>query len=162
MVRSLPEASQIGPLILGFDNHASSRRALTYAMQLAARLDVVLHVLHVVASEDYPIDPDSSSWEQQMQEHERLLSDRVRTLVTLPRDQWTYEIVRGDPWHTLLTQAEAEDAWLIVVGQHTHAHLIGGAISRLLGGGSHGGAVPTNLIRRGDRPVLVVPSRDDD
>ncbi len=161
MVSSRPEAPQIGPLILGFDDHASSRRALSYATELARRLDVVLHVLHVVDAEDYPIDPDSSSWEERMQEHERLLTDHVRTLVTLPEEQWTYEIVRGDPWHSLLAQAEAEDAWLIVVGQHTHAHLIGGAASRLLGGG-HGGVVPTNLIRRGDRPVLVVPSKDDD
>jgi len=119
-----------------------------------------MRVLHVVTMEDYPVDPDSSTWDDQMRRHEDLLASHVGALIDLPDQQWSYAIVRGDPWHALVTEADKDDALMIVVGQHTHAHLIAGAVVRLLGGGSD--SVAGALIRRGHRPVLVVPSLEDD
>lgn len=150
-----------GPIVVGYDDHASSRRALRYAVDLTAGLDVTMRVLHVVNLEDFPVDPDSSSWDEQMRRHEDLLVGHVGALIDLPDEQWSYAIVRGDPWHALVAEADKDDALMIVVGQHTHAHLIAGAVVRLLGGGTSS-SVAGALIRRGHRPVLVVPSLEDE
>lgn len=154
--------SQDGPVVVGFDDHVSSRRALAYAVRLAERLDVPLRVLHVIGLEDFPVDPDSASWDEAMQRHEDELTEHVRGLVDLPAQQWSCRIVRGDAWHALVTEGDDQDALMIVVGQRTHAHLIAGALARVLSGTTHAGTVGTHLIRRGHRPVLIVPSVEED
>lgn len=63
--------------------------------------------------------------------------------------QWTYGVTRGDPVSLICSVAEKNDAVMIIIGARGQG--IGPAIERFLGGSvSHG------LIRRQDRPVLVV------
>lgn len=146
-----------GPLVVGFDDHDSGRHALRYAVHLATRLGAPLRVVHVIGLEDFPVDPDSSTWDEDMRRHERELEHQVRESVDLDDDAWSYRIMRGDPWQGLLDEAERVDATMVVVGQHTHAHLVGAAVMRMLGAGSSA-SVATNLVRHADRPILVVPA----
>ncbi|WP_186525993.1 universal stress protein [Leekyejoonella antrihumi] len=151
------EPTRTGPVVVGYDDQPAGRHALTYAVDLATRLDVILRVVHVIELGDFPVDPDSSSWDVQMHEHERLLADEVHRAVSLPDVQWAYETVRGDPWYALMAEADRFDAWLVVVGQHTHAHAIGTVIGRVLGSG-RSATVGSSLVRHSRHPVLVVPS----
>ncbi len=146
-----------GPLVVGFDDHSSGHHALRYAVALAARLGTRVHVVHVVGLEDFPVDPDSSTWDEDLRHRERDLEQVVRRSVDLDEGAWGYRVMRGDPWQCLMEEAERQDAAMIVVGQHIHAHLIGAAVVRMLGAGS-GASVAANLLRRADRPVLVIPS----
>ncbi|MDE9366711.1 universal stress protein [Luteipulveratus sp. YIM 133132] len=156
------ESSLSRPLVVGYDDHPASRRALEHAVELAQRLDVPLHVVHVVDTEDMPIDPDSITWSEEVRLRGRDLADHVAGLVPLPPDRWTYRSGTGPVWPTLLEAATETGAWLVVVGQHTHAKGVSAAIGRLLTG-RRATAVTDSLLRHGTLSVLVVggPVGDD-
>ncbi len=150
-----------GPLVVGYGDPGPSHRAISYAQSLAATMHVPLHVLHVVDLEDLPGGPDGGSWDEDMRTRERELDIQLRAVITLPDDRWSCRVVRGDPWQSLVAEGDEHHASMIVVGQRTHAHLIGAAVVRMLGSG-FGSSVAANLIRRAGRPVLVVPEDEED
>ncbi|MDX6585475.1 MAG: hypothetical protein QOI10_4659, partial [Solirubrobacterales bacterium] len=57
--RNLPTTQ----LVVGYSEDPASGSALAVAADLAGRLFAHLHVAHVIDLDDYPIDPDSPSWE---------------------------------------------------------------------------------------------------
>jgi nucleotide-binding universal stress UspA family protein len=61
-------------------------------------------------------------------------------------------LVQGPTVETLLEQAAKTEADIVVVGSHSH-----GAVYRAIVG-----SVSEGMLRRSDRPVLVVPSRRDE
>lgn len=144
------------PIVVGFDDHDASRRAVVQAARLARALDVYLHVLHVVVLQDTPIDPDTADWEDEVNERLAALQEHAEALIALPGDSWSYHVQRGDPWRTLLRLASDIDAGLIVIGQHLHARVLAAAVGHLLAGHD----VAEHLVRHGNRPILVVPSAD--
>lgn len=146
------------PIVVGFDDHDASRRALIQAARLAAALLVHLHVEHIVDLEDTPIDPDLADWQNEVDERLQTLQRHAESLVELPGDNWDYHVQRGDSWHVLLHRADQLDAGLIVVGQHLHARALAAALGHFLAGPA-GLNVAEQLVRHGDRPILVVPSQ---
>lgn len=136
-------------LVVGHSRAPASQEALRVARDLAARLDARLDVVHGVALGDYPVDPDAADWDRQAQE--TLAEQREQVEIALagcPRP-WSYRVARGDPVSLISSVAEESDALMIIVG--TRGRGVGPTIERLCGGSvSHG------LLRRQDRPVLVV------
>ncbi|MDF2977757.1 MAG: hypothetical protein K0S40_2485 [Actinomycetospora sp.] len=48
-----------GGVVVGHSGHRGADDAVLVAARLAARLHLPLHVVHVIAVEDFPVDPDS-------------------------------------------------------------------------------------------------------
>jgi nucleotide-binding universal stress UspA family protein len=118
-------------------------------------LGAVVHVVHAISLDDYPVDPDAADWEDQAA---RELEDQrmeVESALTGVVPGWSYHAARGDPVHLLDAVAEEYDALMIIVG--TRGEGAGAALSRLLNR-----SVSRAVIGRQQRPVLVVPSRPDD
>ncbi|MEU4711061.1 universal stress protein [Nocardia salmonicida] len=137
-------------LVVGFDRHNHSRIALDYAIGLALALNAYLHVAHVIDTDDLPIDPDAADWDHAVTEViERERAQACAMLAELPGN-WSYRAHRGDPAHTLSAIADANDASMIVLGAPRHG--LASLAERLLGE-----SVSARLIRRGHRPVVLVP-----
>ena len=140
-------------LVVGHDRFPESDHALATAAQVAQGLGGVVHVVHAVSLDDYPINPDAHDWEQQAsavlaaqrRTVERLLAGIVR--------EWSYDVGRGDPAALLAAVAEADDALMIVVG--TRGRGLSAGFGRLLDQ-----SVSRRVTRRQGRPVLVVPHRE--
>ena len=138
-------------VVVGFDRDPASVRALGVAADLAERLGADVHVVHAVDLSDYPVDPDSATWDDDAAAAlavERALADE--TLQGFG-GHWTYRAVRGEPADVIASVADDVDALLVVIGARREgaaaaiSHLVGPSVSKgLLGHGS-------------TRPVLVVP-----
>jgi nucleotide-binding universal stress UspA family protein len=135
-------------LLVGYDSHPASHRAVIVAADLAHALGASLMVLHVIDLEDYPIDPDAADYE--VTAARTVAEERVHaeSLLSEARVEWTYETARDDPAHALAKIAHDNDVLLIVVGASGR-----GLAQRLL----HG-SVPQALTRKQRKPVLVVPA----
>jgi nucleotide-binding universal stress UspA family protein len=124
------------------------------ACVLAARSGAPIHLLHVAAPE-----PDLVGYENRRVrdrragelrgEHRELeeLAARLRVdgVPTTPM------LVEGSTVETILAEAERLGADLVVVGSHGY-----GSVHRFLVG-----STVDQLVRRSDRPVVVVPVGDD-
>jgi nucleotide-binding universal stress UspA family protein len=141
-----------GGVVVGHSRHRGSDDAVLVAARLAVRLAVPLHVVHVVASDDFPVDPDSWNWEA---EAARAVEDQLEALHALLAPVpviWDHRLRQGDPASVLLAVADEVDAPFVVVG--THGTGRARVESALLGHRS----VSHAAIGRGARPVLVVPA----
>jgi nucleotide-binding universal stress UspA family protein len=146
-----PQVQPSAHLVVGYDLAPASQRALRVAADIARRLSAYLHVVHIVDLSDYPVDPDAADWEQRAQACLRREHDHVEAALLGHQGGWEYHAWRGDPVRLLAHVAEEHNALMIVVG--TRGGGFGVGLARLLGGStSHG------LVRRTERPVLVVPA----
>ncbi|NDV09404.1 universal stress protein [Rhodococcus sp. IEGM 248] len=137
-------------LVVGFDSHPASHAALTYALDLAGRLNAFLHVAHIVDIDDMPIEPDRDDWEQRYADAvEAERTEACAMLAALPGN-WAYYSREGNPAHLLTTIAEANDALMIVIGTSR-----GGLMSLLER--FVGESVSSKLVHHARRPVLLVP-----
>ena len=138
-------------LVVGYDRHPVSRAALLFAAELAGALNVPLHVVHVADLSDKPIAAEPQTLggvsERQLQVEER----SVRSTLEATGVQWSYHLMDGDPVTSLIDAASQHAASMIVVGRPEQG--IGAAFGHLVSG-----AVARTLIRRSDRPVVVVPA----
>jgi nucleotide-binding universal stress UspA family protein len=137
-------------LVVGYDRHPASRAALRFAAELADALNVALHVVHVVDRSDTPIGAQASASggaDQRYLEGERR---HVGAALDAANVQWSYQVLDGDPVSALLGAASEHAAFMIVVGRPeqglgaTLGHIVTGTVAR-------------TLIRRSQRPVVVVP-----
>ncbi len=158
-----PSASRTGPdaelggdadgdrvaVVVGFDPGPGSLTALVAAVDFTRRLSARLVVVHAVAVEDYPVDPDAEEWE--FGAHEVLVAERAAAVGALEGCgvPWSFHAWHGDPVHVLARAADEVDALMIVVGAHPDSwrHLL-----ERLGSPS----VAHRLLHRTTRPVLVV------
>lgn len=154
------ETPLIGPIVVGYDDHPTSQRALAQAVELARRLEQHLRVVHVVDIEDRGIDPASDAWDRDLARRAQLLASHARDFVDLPPDQWSYVSTSGDVWHRLVREGDDLGAWLIVVGSHTHAHGVAAAVGRLFSGTGEA-SVTDGLVHSGRLSVLVVSATDE-
>lgn len=138
-------------VIVGFDRHRASLAALRFGHDLAADLDVPLHVVHVVDQNDTPVDPDAADWTEQTDTHVRELREQAQSLLAQVPGDWSYHSLHGDAADVLLALAEVEDAAMIVLGQPEHG--FGASVDHLLNG-----AIARTLLRRSSRPIVVVPA----
>lgn len=144
------DAARRPALVVGFDLNLSSEAALRAATDLAARLGADLHVVHAIDLSDYPVDPDSASWEQDAAAavaQERQLAAQTLEQFT---GRWTYRAAHGEPAQLLAEVADEVDAVMVVVGARREG--ASAAISHLLNR-----SVSKGLLEQGGRPVLVVP-----
>jgi nucleotide-binding universal stress UspA family protein len=127
-------------LVVGYDRHPASRAALVFAGELAGALNVPLHVVHVVDDADHAgaggEDLDAAG--------------RQHVGDALGEVQWTYHRLRGDPVTVLLEAGSQHGASMLIVGRPEQG--IGAAFGHLITGN-----VARNLLRRSNRPVVVVP-----
>jgi nucleotide-binding universal stress UspA family protein len=149
--RSLPFPS--GGIVVGFDNSAPARRALSQAVQLATAKH---EVLHVVYADHVIIDSDLSGFA-----HAEMEAARDQEAVSVAEAAagivaeagvvpYTFERSLSAAGEAILSAAKAlaaSDGFspLIVVGRSGHAahHLLG--------------SVPTHLLARSPFPVLAIP-----
>src|SRR5450631_48728 len=141
---------EFAAIVVGHDGHHSAKDdALRYAIQLAARLDTHLHVIHSVTIDDYGIDPDTAAFEEECARNLAIERQRINALFENTTIRWTYHEERGDPADRLAQVAASVNAACIIVGSHPH-----GIARGLLGADS----VPRWLLHHQPRPVLVVPA----
>jgi nucleotide-binding universal stress UspA family protein len=140
-------------LVVGHDRFPESDHALATAARLARRLQGVVHVVHAVGLDDYPINPDADDWEQQASAVLDVQGRTVEHLLAGIVPEWSYEVRRGDPVDLLAAAAEADDALMIVVG--TRGRGLATALARLVDQ-----SVSHRVMSRQRRPVLVVPHRE--
>jgi len=142
---------EFAALVVGHDGHHSAKDdALHYAVQLAARLDAHLHVIHCVTIDEYGIDPDTAAFEEECERNLAIERRRITAMFEDTTVRWTYHEERGDPADRLAELAASVNAAGIIVGSHPH-----GIARGLLGADS----VPRWLLHHQPRPVLVVPAR---
>ncbi|HEV7209850.1 MAG TPA: universal stress protein [Mycobacteriales bacterium] len=134
-------------VVVGHDGHAASDSALVTAVELAARLDAHLHVVHSVTINDYGIDPDTEDFERQRDRSVARERQRMADTLAGAGIAWTYHEERGDPARRLAHLAAELAAQFIVVGA-THR----GLLHHL-----RGGSVANRLLHLQSRPVLIVP-----
>lgn len=103
-------------LVVGYDLRGASQDALLVAVDLAERLGARLHIVHVVDLLDYPVDPDSSDWEERGRIALDVEHERVEALMAGARVDWTYYPERGEPVRAITAIADRHDALMIVVG----------------------------------------------
>lgn len=147
-----PGSGPDGGLVVGHSRHRGSDDAVLVAARLAARLSVPLHVVHTVATDDFPIDPDSWDWEADGARAIEDQAEMLRELLANAPVLWDRRVRQGHPATVLLAVAAEVDAPFVVVG--THGTGRARVQSALLGHRS----VSHAAIDRGDRPVLVVPA----
>lgn len=140
--------SQPARLIVGYDSHPASQRAVLAAAELAPALNASLVLVHVITLADYPLDPELRDWEARSAAGLEAQVSRARWLLSDAVVRWEYRTARGDPARTIAQQAHDVDALLIVVGAARER-----IASRLLRW-----SVPAELVRIQRRPVLVVPA----
>jgi nucleotide-binding universal stress UspA family protein len=141
-----------GGVVVGHSRHRGSDDAVLVAARLAVRLAVPLHVVHVMATDDFPVDPDSWDWEA---DGARAVEEQAQALATMLGGVpvlWDHRVHQGDPAMVLVEVAEDVDAPFIVVG--THGTGRARVQSAMLGHRS----VSHAAIGRGLRPVVVVPA----
>lgn len=130
-------------IMVASDLSARSDRALTRGAMIADQHQARLVAVHVV-DEELP----AGMADRQVEDANRLLR---ASLVSLPKATERVSEVRivvGEPYQTILAEAEKLDADLVVIGQHRKDFLLD------LFRGSTG----ERIIRFGNRPVLVVKS----
>jgi nucleotide-binding universal stress UspA family protein len=147
-----PRGSAEDPvLVVGHSRSRGSGDVLAVACDLARRLGAVVHVVHAISLDDYPVDPDADDWEAQAARALRSQRAEVEAALTGVVSGWSYHASRGDPVKLLCAVAEEQDALMIVVG--TRGAGGGAALARLLNR-----SVSRAVIGCQRRPVLVVPS----
>ena len=134
-------------LVVGYDRHSASRAALVFAGELAGALNVPLHVVHVVDDSD---DAGAARASSAGTGGEDLDAERQHVRDALGEVQWTYHRLRGDPVTALLEMTNRHGASMLIVGRPEQG--IGAAFGHLITGN-----VARNLLRRSNRPVVVVP-----
>jgi len=134
-------------LVVGYDRHPASRAALVFAGELAGALNVPLHVVHVVDDSD---EADAGRASSAGADGEDLDAERQHVGDALGEVQWTYHRLRGDPVTALLEMTNRHGASMLIVGRPEQG--IGAAFGHLITGN-----VARNLLRRSNRPVVVVP-----
>lgn len=141
-------------LTVGFDSHPASHGALRFAGTLAARLGAHVHVVHVVDTDDVPVDPDSGGWNDavgRVVARDRLDADAILADDAAPH---TFHVRTGDPAAALIAVADDTDSTMILIG--TPRRDLMSRIDRLLGE-----SVSARLVHRGRRPVVFVPAAAD-
>lgn len=136
-------------LVVGYVDSPEGNAALDHAAGLAQLLDADLHIVHVVDLADYPVDPDSSDWEQQGRARLSLIRSHAISHVGALRSHTTYAENTGDPAHALQEAAYRHSAMMVVVGLDTRTS---NPLTRLLSSN-----VTKSLIRYLECPVLLVP-----
>jgi nucleotide-binding universal stress UspA family protein len=136
-------------LVVGYDRHPASRAALLFAGELAGALNVPLHVVHVIDDAD-DADTGLSGTASRGAEDLDGESQHVRDTLGAADVHWTYHRLRGDPATVLLETTNQYAASMLIVGRPEQG--IGATVGHMITGN-----VARKLLRRSNRPVVIVP-----
>jgi nucleotide-binding universal stress UspA family protein len=133
-------AEKLKSLVVGTDFSGRAERALARAAQIAEQNDAKLTVLHVLEQER---DEDMAKRiKDELSKKSGELFDRIR-------DQTSIRVIKGKAFVEIIRQGRRQNADLIVVGAHGEEYLKDLLI----------GTTAEKIVRKGDRPVLVVRRR---
>ncbi|WP_018179405.1 universal stress protein [Jongsikchunia kroppenstedtii] len=140
-------------LIVGYDAHPASQAALGFAVWIGRDIGAKIHVVHVVDSDDLPVDPDSLDYDNELQAH---LSTHRQVVAGMlgSHDDWEYAAHGGLPASVLMNMAQRLHPAMIVVGRPQHG--IGAMLEHALSG-----SVSRSLLHRAACPVVIVPENSD-
>ena len=137
-------------IVLGYDESPGARRALSMAIDLAARLAEPLVLV-------YGAEPPGGMGEE-FRSHQRALAEMGRKAVEQAVAEvdtagvrTVVEVLDAKPAQALVEAADRHDARVIVVGTSGESPLRGAVL----------GSVPHKLLQISDRPVLCVPAAAD-
>lgn len=136
-----------GPIVVGVDGSANSRRALAVAASLATVTGapvVAVHALGLLTTLDGERVPSS---EHRGEIEEKLRDEWCRPLADAGLESWSCRAVDGNPAEVLLHAAHDENASYVVVGSRG----VGGHPDLMLGSTSH------QVIQHTPCPAVVVP-----
>ena len=136
----------IKKILIPTDFSETSAAAMEYGLDLAARYEAALHLLHVIEKRDVPPDAEFplGIFEGQTVARERLIGllDSVQRAAF--RAEFTVTV--GHPSVEIARYADAHDVYLIVMGTHGRsgvAHLLMGSVAE-------------KVVRKAPCPVLTV------
>lgn len=140
-------------LLIPVDFSAGTDRILAAAARIGRREECVLHLLHVAPPEpDFiPFDAGPDTVRDQVAEDLRQEHRSIQELaarLTSDGFQASARMVQGSTVETILEWAERVEADCIVMGSHNR-----GALHRLVLG-----SISEGVLRKTQRPVLVVPA----
>ena len=140
-------------LLIPVDLSAGTDRILAAAARIGRREECVLHLLHVAPPEpDFiPFDAGPDTVRDQVAEDLRQEHRSIQELaarLTSDGFQASARMVQGSTVETILEWAERVEADCIVMGSHNR-----GALHRLVLG-----SISEGVLRKTQRPVLVVPA----
>jgi nucleotide-binding universal stress UspA family protein len=137
-------------IVLGYDESDGSRSALALALELAARFDEPLVLVHGV-------EPPGGVGEE-FRAHQRALAETGRRAVSHAVEEaeragvrTVVEVLPQKPARALVDAAHRHDGRVIVVGTRGESPLRGAVL----------GSVSHKLLHLSDRPVLCVPAGDE-
>lgn len=151
LITRLPPEQAYRQLLVALDFSPYSAQAVQQALRLAS--EATLYLLHVV---DVPFESQMrvhGAEESTIAHYRKLARDRARQAMNeLLRDQPTGRDLRplfgdGHPAEAILSEAEEQDAELIVLGTAGHSELARWVL----------GSVTLNVLQDSTRDVLVVP-----
>ena len=137
----------MGTIVIATDGSKAAESAVAEGVELAKRFDA--RAIFVAVAEPPPDYLGKPLWQEHVtkeMERARQGLDKARELAEAAGIEAEYDILEGEAAKEIARFAEARDADLVVVGTRS----IGAAAGALLG------SVSSSLVRRSDRPVVVV------
>lgn len=144
---------RIQKILVPTDNSPTALKALDYASEIAKFQRATIHLLYVLDDRYMSYmsltEDDTSSMPNLQTKMESAMKKELDELIQkqeLPPDRFVYQIKTGRPCEEITGYANDIDADLIIMGTHGAT-----GIRRILIG-----SVAERVVRRGQRPVLVV------
>ncbi|HEV2785873.1 MAG TPA: universal stress protein [Solirubrobacteraceae bacterium] len=134
-------------LVVGYDGTEPARAAFLAALERAGSGDVVVAVYATAPASSWLGTPHYERGVEAAVQAGQQILDELGELAGGMRAHVQFEMHEGRPAETLLRIAASRDATAIFVGSHSRSR-----IRTAFGSVSH------ELLRRSDRPVLVVPT----
>jgi nucleotide-binding universal stress UspA family protein len=134
-------------IVLGYDESPGARRALSMAVDLAARLDEPL-VLVFGAEPPGGMGEEFRAHQRAVAELGRAAAEQAVTEAEAAGVRTVVEVLDAKPAQALVDSADRHDARVIVVGTSGESPLRGAVL----------GSVPHKLLHLSSRPVLCVPA----
>ena len=133
----------LGKILLATDGSASSRKALEFAVEMAARYEAQLHVLHVISSMQIPVDileyvsaediEDSPASVYLEKVGLKIIHQSEKECKATGCEYVHTVILRGDPADTIIEFAKEESFDVIILGSRGFRGIKGkllGSVSR--------------------------------
>lgn len=152
-------------ILVPHDGSAFAERVLPHATELAKRYGAEIHLLEIIPIQtpgllapELSVDAEPDLAVQALEEAQEALREagraRLENLAThLQREGLSarWSVVDGDPVREILAYASKNEMDLIAMASHGRSGLARAIL----------GSVTDAILRRGDRPMLVVPVRGE-
>lgn len=123
----------IRKILAGYDGSDSSKRALDFALALAAKFGSELHILGVSRPPDFGTEVETEAIIEQSQRHFGRIMQPVKAKLAASSVTAKFELAVGHPAERIVRYAEAHGIDHIVLGHRgrtTFANLLVGSVAR--------------------------------